>query len=299
MTTSITNPAIAFLRPGHCGEAEQLMRRYALYLLQTADAYQLPVDPRKVQQYFGLPEPRETQLPGQRGFLQGDDLRIYLNADDPPTMRQFTFAHELMETLFFALKEDDADAGVRDDMLYDTLMTKKERLCDVGAAEFLMPLDLFRDTVPQPLHLPWARHLASHLRLSLTSVVWRIFETGCTEGALVIWRYGYAPREKAQMEVPQLSLFGLGEEHRPPKKMRVVRALLSSSIAGFIPKHKSVFAESSIQQAYDENVATSGFDSLQLKALEGRYFVESFPFNVWGERHVMSLIHQQDPNVAR
>lgn len=296
MRISSTNPAIPFLQCGHGGTAEQLVRHYALYLLRTANAFHLPVDPRTVQRYFGLPEPTEALLPGQRGFLEGDELRIYLNADDPPTMRRFTFAHELMEKLFWALKEDEADTWVRGDALYETLMTQKERLCDIGAAELLMPLPLFQDMVPRPLYLAWAWYLASELGLSLTSVVWRIFEATSTEGALVIWRYGYSPREEAQCAIPQLTLFDNLGESGPPKKMRVVWSLASPSIDGFIPKHKSAPGESSIYQAYEEDMPTSGFDELDLRALRGRYFVESFPFNVRRERHVMSLIHQHDPN---
>lgn len=295
MAIPAVNPAIGFLKQGHRCTAEQLVRKYASYLLHEANAYRLPVNLELIRKHFGLPATQRKSLPGQRGLVNKDDLRIYLNADDPLTVQQFTFGHEYIELLFLALNMDDADSWV-DDVLYENLVEKKERLCDAGAAELLMPLALFREVVPRPLHLTWAQHLAESLQLSLTATLWRVFETELVEAVLVIWRYGHAPREFVPSVAHQLNLFGAMEAMDPPRKLRVLKKFAPSSDDHFIPQNKSAPSESSIYQAYDEVVATSGFDTLDLVGLKGTYFVESFPFDARGERHVMSLIHLRDPH---
>ena len=135
------NPAVDFLKRPYTGSPEQLIQLYARFLLHTSGAYQLPVPLERVHGYFGFSVQEQTPL--EQHGLTTEDLRIFLNADDRPTVQKFTLAHELIEIFFFALKDGAADEWMSDEM-FTTLCDNKERFCDRGAAELVMPLPHFQ-----------------------------------------------------------------------------------------------------------------------------------------------------------
>ncbi len=129
------NPAVDFLKKPYTGSPEQLIQKYARFLLHSSGAYQLPVPLERVHGYFGFSVQDQTSL--EQHGLTTEDLRIFLNADDRPTVQKFTLAHELIEIFFFALKDGAADEWMSDDM-FTILCDNKERYCDQGAAELIM-----------------------------------------------------------------------------------------------------------------------------------------------------------------
>jgi Zn-dependent peptidase ImmA (M78 family) len=285
------NPAIAYLKdPQDVESPEDLVRNYAHYLLREAGVYRLPIRLNAIRQHFNFLV-HYRQLPQEDRGCITDELCIYLNAADRPTVRQFTLAHEFMEVLFFALKEGAADDWMSDS-LFEALQKRKEALCDAGAAELLMPLPLFRAFVSQsPISLQWAQQIAAYCKLSLTAILRRIVETGLSPLALVIWRYKHSPNEFVPSRSGQGNLFGSMMVMDPPKKMRVDRWFISPGLELYIPREKSVPLTSSIYRAFVEGVATADSEEIDLVGIQGRYFVESLPYNVTGERQVLSLIH--------
>jgi Zn-dependent peptidase ImmA (M78 family) len=253
-----------------------------------SNTYALPVRLELVHQYFGLSVQRSRLSRDQQGFTT-EDLNIYLNAEDPPTRQKFTLAHELIEVFFFALKDENADHEWMTDQCFVALCDHKERYCNKGAAELIMPLPLFRDLVAErPMSLQWAQEVAEICEVSLKATLWRIIESKLSAVALVIWRYKNSPKELKPPKTAQVSR-GM-RAPVPPKKMRVEEAYPPPGY-GFIPIDKSVTLESSIYQAFRDGVATSAIEELDLVGLRGRYFVESCPFIVNNERRVLSLIH--------
>ncbi len=135
------NPAVDFLKKPHTGSSEQLIEQYARFLLHTSGACRLPVPLERVHRYFGFSV--QDQTPLEQHGLTTEDLRIFLNADDRPTVQKFTLAHELIEIFFFALKDGAADEWMSDEM-FTMLCDNKERFCDRGAAELVMPFPHFQ-----------------------------------------------------------------------------------------------------------------------------------------------------------
>ncbi len=130
------NPAVDFLKKPYTGSPERLIQLYARFLLHTSGAYQLPVPLERVHGYFGFSVQDQTTL--EQHGLTTEDLRVFLNADDRPTVQKFTLAHELIEIFFFALKDGAADEWMSDEM-FTELCNNKERFCDRGAAELCLP----------------------------------------------------------------------------------------------------------------------------------------------------------------
>ncbi len=284
------NPARSFLAHPGPRSPEDLVRAYAHFLLESADAYRLPVPLDRLKNCYSIPVYQKSLTIDQRGFTTAD-LRIYLNADDLPTVRNFTFAHELMEFLFLALRADAADYWM-DDRLFTNLLENKEKWCEIGAAELLMPLPLFADLVRgAPLSFPWARHLANYCQVSLTATIWRILETGLVQALFIIWKLQHSSGEFIPSEVGQTNLFGSPEAFDPPKKLRIERVFTPPRFSPFVPKQKSVPFESLIFRAYEDGTPVEGWDELDLGKIKGRFRVEAVPFKSGQERRIMSLIY--------
>src|SRR5260370_20602118 len=108
------NSAVDFLKKPYTGSPEQLIQQYARFLLHTSGAYQLPVPLERVHGYFGFSVQNQTSL--EQHGLTTEDLRIFLNAEDRPTVQKFTLAHELIEIFFFALKDGASVEGFSDEV---------------------------------------------------------------------------------------------------------------------------------------------------------------------------------------
>jgi Zn-dependent peptidase ImmA (M78 family) len=271
--------------------AEGLVRGYADALLRASDAYGFPVDLALVAERFELPGPVTTAGIGQRG-LTTPDLRIFLNAEDPATVRKFTLAHEFMEVFFVAFREGAADAWMSEAMFSEmNEESRKERLCDVGAAELIMPMEHFIEAMPAPVTLPWAEELASDGQVSLTATLWRLLETGLVEAVLVFWQYCLKPKETKAHDEGQLGLFDAVPEMQPLRKLRVQRVITPPKFEQYIPNQKSVPIESIITRAFLEKQYLCGRESIDLVGLEGEFWVEAQPFRLMDQDLAMSLIH--------
>jgi hypothetical protein len=282
------NPAVDFLKQPFTGSPEQLIQQYARFLLQKAGAYQLPVLLERVHRYFNVSVQHRFLL--EQHGLTTEDLRIFLNAADRPTVQKFTLAHELIEILFFALKDGAADEWMSDEV-FTILCEDKERFCNRGAAELIMPLPHFQELVTeQSMSLQWAQEVATRCQVSLTATIWRIIETQLASVVLIFWRYKHRPNDFVPSKVGQWNLFGPPEEMDPPKKMRVEMSYAPPG-SPYIPADKSVPEESSIHQTFLSGKPTSAFEDLDLVGFKGRFFVESRPLTVDRERQVMSLLH--------
>src|SRR5688572_10857646 len=106
------NPALEFLRAPRGGAPLDVLRDYAAYLLREANAYRLPVPLDRIARRYELPVYRGALTVRQRGFST-TDLSIFLNSDDRAVVQNYTFAHELMEFFFQALREGAADEWMR------------------------------------------------------------------------------------------------------------------------------------------------------------------------------------------
>lgn len=284
------NPATEFLKTPRHVSPRDLLRHYAIFVLQSSDAYRLPVPLNSIRSRFALPVHHGSLDSAQHGFTT-DSLHIYLNADDLPTVQHFTFAHEVMELLFLAVREGAADDWMSDD-LFVAVQQEKERLCETGAADLLLPAPLFADLVSQqPFSLAWAKRIAARCGVSLTATVWRTLELGLANALFVVWRFTHSSAQYVPSAVGQTNFFGPPEVMDPPRKMRIDRVLAPPGFDRYVPKQKSVEADTAVHRAYVESRATEGQDELDLGAVKGSFLVEAIPFLTNGERRVMSLIH--------
>ena len=246
-----------------------------------------PIALAPIFHHFGI-TPRQVPLPGQAGLLLNPDSGIiFINEDDPATRQRFSEAHELME-LLFAAQSRPTSWSARG--LFSE--SGKERLCEEGAAELLMPLSTFRPHLNQwGMSLKTGKRLADLYRVSLTSVLLRAVRFGPGQHALVLWRLAHKPREERNMPHPnQLCLFENYTPHPPPQKLRV-RWGCSTGDELFIPRHKSIEPDTSIYEAYEQGITVRTMDWIDLGIFDGQCFCESVAITIDAERYVLSVIH--------
>ena len=234
-----------------------------------------PIDLTRIYQHFGIPEPLRAPLDEQQGILVDSNSGIILIKEDDPIVRQrFTEGHELMELLFDA----QAMAG---SLLPDWSEQRKERLCDQGAAELLMPESTFVPTLNQwGISLKTGRSIATHYQTSLLATLVRMLQYGRGNCALIMWHCALKPSEIKDDNADQ-----------PQKKLRVCWKIQTQDWkGGFIPKDKSISPDSLISQAYASGQLQTGTERVHLgwKSIPCR--IEAMPMRINDRAYVLSLL---------
>lgn len=286
-----TNPGSLFLEEhGPVLEVEDVLEYCAFLREEAGVGAEPPIDLGLVYARFDIPHPKRAPLPNQQGLLIDPEKGLILiNSQDPPIRQRFTEAHELMELLFAALpRSAGRGGGFRAGPFQEP---SKERLCNEGAAELLMPRVSFIPRVGVTgASYDAARTLGREYCVSTTAALVHMVRVGPGRHAVVLWRMKNKPTEiNRSVPAEQLSLFA-EPSSAPAKKLRVEWCLAGTD-GVFIARHKSVPEDSSIHQAWREGRFTSSTEFLDLGSSRGKFTCENQPFDLEGERCVLSLMH--------
>jgi hypothetical protein len=264
--------------------------RYVEFLRQQAQLSDTPpIDLCRIYQHFGMPEPLRAPLDEQQGILVDSSTGIILIKEDDPLVRQrFTEGHELMELLF-----DAQDQAGTDSSLPHWSGDRKERLCDQGAADLLMPQSSFAPCLQQKgISLATARSLAALYETSLLATLVRMMQYGSGAHALVLWHPALKPTEIKTLH---------HSDCQPQKKLRIWwRTQTEGWSGGFIPKDKSIPHGSLISQTYASGQPQTGQETIDLGGGAIACQVEAMPIRLGNKPCVVSLLHllEQDQLVV-
>jgi hypothetical protein len=289
LTGNSDNPAVNFLASAVGNtSAEKFVTQYADFLLGEISCQGLPVELEAIVEQYNI-DVYKVSLAGQRG-LSTPDLGIFLEQDDRETVQRYSLAHEIMEFLFHGIDQTHPKLNLE---LLGDLRKRKEALCELGAANLLMPMKFFKIVVQRMgFNIETGKHLASACQVSLTAALRRMLDTRIRKALLIYFTLSNSSGEFIPSAVKQSNMFGPLELMDPPKKLRVSRTFVSSyGEAGFIPREKSIDSSTSIFKCYESGSPTSGFDELNLVNVKGNFFVESIPVKLNGERNVLSIIY--------
>ncbi len=238
-----------------------------------------PIDLECIYRHFGMPTPIRAPLDEQQGILVDSRTGIILIKENDPIVRQrFTEGHELMELLF------DAHEQVKIGSVLPSWSGEyKERLCDRGAADLLMPESSFLPRLQDlGICLNTARSLANLYQTSLLATLVRMMQQGCGNYALVMWHCALKPREVKELSAKEIS---------PQKKLRVWwRTQTKDWTGGFIPKDKSIPHNSLISYAYVSGQPYSGKEKIHLGWGFIECDVEATPIQIGDKYCVLSLL---------
>lgn len=274
------HPGRAFLSRYGALRGEEDVFRYVDFLRQEAGVGdEPPIALTRIYQHFGMPEPLRAPLDEQQGILVDSNTGMILIKEDDPIVRQrFTEGHELMELLFDAQEQARVNS-----FLPQWSESRKERLCDRGAAELLMPQSSFIPRLNQSgISFRTGRSLASLYQTSLLATLVRMAQYGSGNCALVVWHRALKPSEARQSH----------SKANVQKKLRVCWKIHTQDwTGGFIPKDKSIPPDSLISQVGVDGQPQSGTETIDFGRGSLSCDIEAMPVKLGDRAYVLSLLH--------
>lgn len=270
----------------------QAMRAKANELLKEIKFSHPPVNLELAASFRGINKIVKVKAPYAAALIpmpQGNGFIIQVNAEHSRGRQNFSICHELGHTFLpdytsspvFRQDETTGEYGIEQE---------EEYLCDVAAAEILMPMKSFKPLAQKKgASIETIVYLANLFKSSLEATAIRLVQTEIWRLAAVIWEKGLKPSQELLKDQPSLP----GFEFKPEEKLRVKFAV-TSKINFFIPKYKSIDARSSIYRCYIEGGKTAGFESWEIGGKEYSFRAESIAINYINEgrreRKVLSLL---------
>ena len=146
------------------------------------------------------------------GADKGNRGQILYNPDRPAGRQAFSIAHEIAHTFF---PSTSGGARFREMTASDSQeMSELERLCDLGAAEVLMPREEFQSSVAGNWGMASVDRLIGEFGSSREATVFRLASAypGIAAAGLLCFRRtkGDQAKLKSMMQYPQPDLFGSG-----------------------------------------------------------------------------------------
>jgi Zn-dependent peptidase ImmA (M78 family) len=220
------------------GAPEQLVVRLCAELLKEAGV-SVPVDVRMLASFRDISEIAEVdQAEAGCIFCDGERLLVHIRGSDSPERQRFTVCHEILHTFFPGFREErrtrtDPTVGNFDRNQLE------EYLCDLGAAELLLPREPFLAALPARPRINDVIELAAVFEASLEATALRMVNLAAVPMALIVLEPAWKPAEQRELArwATHPALAGL-EGEAPSKKLRV-RWAYGPKVAT-IPKHKSV-----------------------------------------------------------
>ncbi len=290
MRSGRQHPGRAFIERYGLMQVEEHVLRYADFLREEAGLDDTPpIDLARIRNHFGLPSPIRAALTEQQGVLIDDEAGLILiKEDDPDTRQRFTYAHELMELLFAACMQYPEWSRPRP--LFSG--SRKEQLCNQGAAALLMPQPSFSTRVAtEQFSLAAGSRLAQLYETSFLATLRHMVHHTSEPYALVLWRYALKPTQERKIPTEQMRMFDFGEDMMPDKALRVQWTVSNpASSAYYIPRHKSISEQSCIFRAYQSDTIEQATEQLELGGYSAHCEIEAKRVVIGDEPWVATLL---------
>jgi Zn-dependent peptidase ImmA (M78 family) len=251
------------------GDPREIIRDYADKLRRDAGQTKLPVKVDLIRSFLGIRKSEaDYDFAGRIYAEESGQLVMNLRSTDLPERRRFTCAHELIHPAFpgFTLESRyrlDTHVGTN-----NIQRAEEEYLCDLGAAELLMPTELVADSYRAADGFDDVERLALDAEASLEAAANRLVQLAEQPTMLLVLEVMHKPADARARR--------RGEQVEP--KLRV-RYGVANGIDCFVPKFKSADDKSILARALKSVVAQRAVESLPgsrspLFTIEAR----SYPF---------------------
>jgi hypothetical protein len=282
--------------PGYRGtDSYAALPGYAAALHRLAGLAGPPYDPLRMAGALGIRVRLAPTYQGARGLLvplRDGSYQIIARADETGGAQRFTVAHELVELglqvgcpSLVERSYHDAGAG-----------QAKERFCEAGAAEILMPLARLRHELEgRPGGIVALRDLATLFGTSLHAMLWRMVEAA-TLPCMGMILHQSAPASVTRRGLhparPAASAWSGDSASTAPPAGLVVRTacggggLRAPMLAGTAVPEDSVLA-----LCHRDRIDLRATEVLALGRLQGRFRVEATCPGRGERRHVYALLY--------
>lgn len=287
--------ARSFTRTTGLIDAREAMVHQVVSLLDEVGIDEPPVDLRIVGSFQRVKDIQSVAIP-QAGRLvpDGGGFIIQVNAQHSRGKQNFTVGHEIGHILIPSYKErprlvDDMTTGAYDPG------REEEYLCDIAAAELLMPMSLFRPRAAAAgFNLHAVAYLARLFRASREAVAIRLVQTDLWPCAVAVWHQAYKPTQQQVLGQPT---FPGMEWAAPQKELRVRYAVHSSSFGYYLHRHLAAEADGCLACCLSNGGIVTGVEQLELRKRFVSFQVAAGAVDFYGEdgpvREVLSLFLSQ------
>ena len=227
-----------------------------------------PFDPLMLASLRGIRARESTGLfstEAQLTPMDGQQLLLEFNPDRAPGRKNYSISHELIHTFF-----EDCYEMVHhrnsDRVAFDP-QQEVEHLCQIGAAEVLMPEEDFSlDLARLGLSLNSVAELCRRCAASREAGARRKIRLTDQAAALVFFSRRLKPVEKKNGSYP------VGTA--PPKKMRILYSVQTLDFPVFLPQHKSVPDDSCVNTVTVPDDVVCAYEEWGVRG-SGRWFIEA------------------------
>jgi Zn-dependent peptidase ImmA (M78 family) len=248
----------------HAFSPEQAIERKVQQLLHQAGSGDVPTDLLAVASACHIQNIVSSEL-REDGYLLSlpTGTEIFVNAQQTLGRQRFTAAHEIVHTLIPEV--DRGHPRFEEENLFREDGDEVERLCDIGAAELLVPLAGLRNRIANVFpSLDCVGRLASIYEVSLEVMARQISRAGSWRCIFVLWEPGKRKSEDGridQLPLPLLDLIGVDRDADP---LRVKRSFVSAGLDLRVKINKSVCRESSVARCLEARSHRSGREVFEL-----------------------------------
>lgn len=296
--TGTDNPELA---------VRHLARRLLDEFCRAFDGVQPPIDLealasfRGIRMLVGPPQHSEDAelVPDEHG-----GVGIRLNRCRPVTRQRFSIGHEIGHTLFpgYATEVRHRHGELPQDRPVEQEI---ERLCDIAASEFLLPVPWFEHDAATVTRCEQFVELAARYGASRDATVRRFVDLSKRPAVAVYFGWQLKPTQESQLRTDchQTFMFGIdpradAEAARTLRVQYSVRnAACTGALAGFIPEHKSAKGCQSIYDAARSQECRGAREFIDLVGVSGEFTIWSVPlftpdehFGPGGECAVVALL---------
>lgn len=215
---------------GHTGSPEELILRLCGELHETFDG-EIPTNLEVLASARSIRAIELTNMEAAGSIhFDGGHFVVRLRRSDLPPRRRFTLAHEIVHTFFSTDTRHRVDQEV---MRF--ARDGEEHLCDVGAAELLMPASLFGAECPEVPTIDDVMQLAERFDTSIEAAAIRVttLRNACT---MVVLEPAYTRAQERILAHEAVQGVLVGGSSSPVPRLRARYA----HGANFVPRNKSV-----------------------------------------------------------
>lgn len=212
--------------------------------------------------------------------LSDGRLHITFNTNKPETRRNYSIAHEVVHTFFPDYREQiqmrRQNPEHRD--------KEVEKLCEIGAAEILLPNPEFHDEMESVggVGISSFEHLRKRFIASREATANRMVDSSSESCAVIYYKFKMKPSEiKTLQKLKQPSLFPTDDDFEKQflKKLRVDYSISSSTFPHYIPRHKSLDEDSPLVGVAQNDLPFKGVTGINLGRNEVKeFYVEATSF---------------------
>ncbi len=239
-------------------------------LLREAEIETAPVDLPLVASYQGV-RAVETVEMNHAGRLvpKGAGFVAQVNAAHPRGKHNFTLGHEVGHAL---LLQHAHERRLVEDITTGTFDgSEEEYLCDLAAAELLMPMHLLRPMAAElGCSLTTVVELSGRFHASREATARRLVDANLWPCALALWNWSYKPAQARMVGALRLPGF---EELGPERKLRLQYAVANPDFGQYLHRYLAVEPDGHLMRCFSEGVSVQGTEKLKFDKGYRSFFV--------------------------